>query len=101
MKLPTLGEFKVVTLRECPPTSKVGETPEAMVEYWKAHVVNDPRHNTEVETLVGIALSTRRHILGHFIVSTGTLDTILVHPREVFRPACGRRSLRELGYFYS
>jgi DNA repair protein RadC len=25
--------------------------------------------------------------MGHFLVSTGTLDTILVHPREVFRPA--------------
>jgi DNA repair protein RadC len=24
---------------------------------------------------------------GHCLISTGTLDTILVHPREVFRPA--------------
>ena len=30
---------------------------------------------------------TRRRIRGHNLVSTGTLDTILVHPREVFRTA--------------
>jgi hypothetical protein len=25
--------------------------------------------------------------MGHFVVATGLLDTILCHPREVFRPA--------------
>lgn len=28
-----------------------------------------------------------RRVKGHAPISTGTLDTILVHPREVFRPA--------------
>src|SRR5262249_22584660 len=32
-------------------------------------------------------LNTRRRIKGHHLVSIGTLDTILVHPREVFRLA--------------
>jgi DNA repair protein RadC len=32
-------------------------------------------------------LNTRRHIKGHQLVSIGILDTILVHPREVFRIA--------------
>jgi DNA repair protein RadC len=32
-------------------------------------------------------LNTRRKVIGHCLISTGTLDTILVHPREVFRPA--------------
>jgi DNA repair protein RadC len=31
--------------------------------------------------------NTRRRILGHHLVSNGTLDTTLVHPREVFRAA--------------
>ena len=30
-------------------------------------------------------LSTRRRILGHHLVSTGTMDTLLVHPVNVFR----------------
>ena len=28
-----------------------------------------------------------RDILGHFLVASGLLDTLLCHPREVFRPA--------------
>src|SRR4029434_2947592 len=35
--------------------------------------------------LVVLILNTRRRIRGHYLVSIGTLDTILVHPREVFR----------------
>jgi len=41
----------------------------------------------EVESFVVLLLNTRRRVKGHVLVSTGTLDTILVHPREVFRPA--------------
>ena len=32
-------------------------------------------------------LNTRRRIKGHYSVSIGTMDTILCHPREVFRLA--------------
>jgi DNA repair protein RadC len=32
-------------------------------------------------------LNTRRRVKGHYLVSVGTQDTILVHPREVFRLA--------------
>ena len=34
-----------------------------------------------------LLLNTRRKVKGHHIVSIGTMDTILVHPREVFRLA--------------
>ncbi len=40
-----------------------------------------------MECFVTLLLTTRRHIKGHVLISTGTLDTIIVHPREVFRPA--------------
>jgi DNA repair protein RadC len=32
-------------------------------------------------------LNTRRKVRAHQLVAIGTLDTILVHPREVFRAA--------------
>jgi|ERR1041385_7319332 DNA repair protein RadC len=32
-------------------------------------------------------LNTRRRVKGHQLVSIGTLDTLLVHPREVYRAA--------------
>ncbi len=86
MKLHRLGEFRVLTLRECPPAEGPAETPEKVLAYYRQHIQTDVRHTPEVETLYVIALSTRRHILGHNLVSTGTLDTILVHPREIFRP---------------
>ena len=89
MKLERLGEFKILTLRETVPPSALsnGDTPELIAEYYRKQIETDLRYTPEVETFHVIILSTRRKIQGHFLVSTGTLDTILVHPREVFRPA--------------
>ena len=89
MKLERLGEFKILTLRETVPPSALsnGDTPELIAEYYRNQIETDLRYTPEVETFQVIILSTRRKIQGHFLVSTGTLDTILVHPREVFRPA--------------
>jgi len=82
-------EFKVVSLRECPtPTiQQQCDTPDKAAAYWRSHIVNHPYFNPDVECLVAVLLNTRRRIQGHHLVSTGTLDTILVHPREVFRVA--------------
>lgn len=41
----------------------------------------------ETESFYVLMLSTRRRLIGIHIGATGTLDTILVHPREVFRAA--------------
>ncbi|HTY85949.1 MAG TPA: JAB domain-containing protein [Candidatus Acidoferrum sp.] len=81
-----LGEFRVLTLRETPAYGKA-ETPDHAADYWRKNIDTDPRHNPDVETLVCLVLNTRRDILGHFIVATGTLDTLLCHAREVYRPA--------------
>src|SRR5229473_4824536 len=82
-------EFKIQALRECatPVEMQLCDTPEKAVAYWRSHVVNNPYYNPEVETMVVILVNTRRRIVGHHLVATGTLDTILVHPREVFRAA--------------
>jgi DNA repair protein RadC len=37
--------------------------------------------------MVVLLLNTRRRVKGHQLLSIGTMDTILVHPREVFRVA--------------
>ena len=34
-----------------------------------------------------LILNTRRRIIGHNLVTLGSLDTCLIHAREVFRPA--------------
>lgn len=82
-------EYKLTALRECPMPADmaIGDTPQKMADYWRSAVVNHPTYNPEVECFVVIFLNARRRIKGHLMVSTGTLDTILVHPREVFKPA--------------
>jgi antirestriction protein ArdC/proteasome lid subunit RPN8/RPN11 len=86
---PQPKEFKVVALRECPsPESmQICETPDNAADYWRLHVATSPQFNPECECFVVILLNTRRRVKGHQLVSIGLLDTILVHPREVFRAA--------------
>ena len=82
-------EWKLVPLRECPTPAEmqICDTPERAAEYWNTHVVTHPYFNPECECFVVLILNTRRRIKGHHLVSIGTLDTILVSPREVFRLA--------------
>ena len=82
-------EYKVVALRDCPLPEQMClcDTPERVAEYWRQHVIHHPAFNPDVETFVVLLLNTRRRVKGHALISTGTLDTLLVHPREVFRPA--------------
>ncbi len=82
-------EFKVVALRECPLPEEMAvcDTPDRAAEYWRQQVTQHAAFNPEVECFVALLLNTRRRVKGHVLISTGTLDTILVHPREVFRPA--------------
>lgn len=82
-------EFKVVALRECPVPESMTlcDTPAQAAEYWRLHIATSPYFNPDCECLVVLLLNTRRRIKGHQLVSIGTLDTILVHPREVFRLA--------------
>jgi DNA repair protein RadC len=82
-------EYKVVSLRECPTPEEMldCDTPEKAAAYWHLHVSSHPYYNPDVECLVALLLNTRRRIKGHILVSIGTLDTILVHQREVFRAA--------------
>ncbi len=82
-------EFKIQALRECPTPAEMQlcDTPDKAADYWRRHVVTHPYYNRDVECFVILLVNTRRKIMGHCLVSTGTLDTILVHQREVFRPA--------------
>jgi DNA repair protein RadC len=82
-------EYKVTALRECPTPEnlQICDTPDKVAEYWHRHVTSHPYFNPECECLVVLILNTRRRVKGHYLVSIGTMDTILVHPREVFRLA--------------
>jgi hypothetical protein len=82
-------EFKVVALRDCPTPENMQmcDTPDTAADYWRLHVATNPYFNPESECFVVILLNTRRRVKGHHLVSIGTLDTILVDARSVFRTA--------------
>jgi DNA repair protein RadC len=82
-------EYKVVALRDCPTPEamQICEQPEQIVDYWRLHIVTHPYYNPDCECLVVLLLNTRHRVKGHHLVSIGTMDTILVHPREVFSVA--------------
>ncbi len=86
-------EFKVVALRECPlpEEMKICDQPQGAVDYWDMHIASGPYFNPDCECFAVLMLNTRKRVRGHQLVSFGTMDTVLVHPREVFRVAviCG------------
>jgi DNA repair protein RadC len=81
------AEFKVLRLQETPTDNAPTDTPEAIVRYLREQLPNSPAYNPDVESLIVILLNARLRPIGWQIISTGTLDTLLVHPREVFKPA--------------
>jgi DNA repair protein RadC len=58
------------------------DTPERIAE-----LLREENRLYEVETFQSVLLNSRRRLIRVEQVSQGTLDTILVHPREVFRGA--------------
>lgn len=58
------------------------DTPEAV-----ANLMREDARLRQVETFQILLLNTRRRLMEVVKVSDGTLDTLLVHPREVFKPA--------------
>jgi DNA repair protein RadC len=88
-----IGRDKAVTLaaaftlarkmaEELRRNAPVLDTPEAV-----AALMREDARLRAVETFQILLLNTRRRLIGVVKISDGTLDTILVHPRDVFRPA--------------
>lgn len=68
--------------RELPHEAAVLDTPERI-----ADLLREENRLYEVEHFQVILLNTRRKLIRVEQISQGTLDTILVHPREVFKLA--------------
>jgi DNA repair protein RadC len=82
-------EYKVTPLRECrtPESLQLCDTPQKAADYWRLHIPAHPYFTPECECFVALMLNTRRRVKGHYLVSIGTMDTVLVSAREVFRLA--------------
>jgi DNA repair protein RadC len=84
-----ITEVAGMILKDAPVTvdSKSVDHPDAAAALWREVIEPSPRYTPGVENFAVLLLNTRRKLISFQIVSTGTLDTILVHPREVFRAA--------------
>ncbi|HZV36572.1 MAG TPA: DNA repair protein RadC [Verrucomicrobiae bacterium] len=75
----TLARRMAMELREDGPTL---DNPETI-----ADLLREENRAYEVEQFQAVLLNTRRKLIRVDKISQGTLDTILVHPREVFKSA--------------
>jgi len=82
----TPHEFKIMRVRECLPMTETVDTPERAAAYWRANIPQAPWFDPAKEAVVVLVLNTRRRILGHNLVTLGSLDTCIVTPLSVFRP---------------
>ena len=82
-------EWKLVALRDCPLPEhmQLCDTADRAADYWRMHIITTPHYDPERECFVVLVLNSRTRIRGHHFVSHGTMDAVMVHPREVFRVA--------------
>jgi DNA repair protein RadC len=73
--------------REAYPEAPLLESPDRV-----ADLLREQNRTYTVENLQVVLVNTRRRLIGVDHLSQGTLDTLLVHPREVFAPAIARRA---------
>jgi len=82
------GEFKICRLQDAPPGGEGAlDNPERIVQYLLPMLAQSIAYRPDTENLIVVHLSTRRKPIGFEVISNGTLDTLLVHPREVFKSA--------------
>jgi len=82
-------ECKVVRLRDQPVAAEetVMNSPDRIYEAWKRIVVTAPWWTPDAEIICVWTLNARMRATGMFLLGIGTLDTCVMHPREVYRPA--------------
>jgi DNA repair protein RadC len=98
MKIKGIGEAKALQIQAGLELSKrvsratfgdraVIRTPEDVSMY----IMEDLRYEQK-EKFISIFLNTKNHVIGHEVLSIGSLNSTIVHPREVFRAAIQRCS---------
>lgn len=83
------SEFKLTRLQDAP---MLGDNialtdPATLAEWLRPRLQESLTFRSDVENFIVLCLNVRRRAIGWTVTGTGTLDTLLVHPREVFKPA--------------
>ncbi len=75
----TLNQYAAV---RCPM-----DKPEAAYRLWQEVIAHDSCHEPDKEHLVVVLLNTKLRLIGYHVVSVGSLNESIAHPREIFRAA--------------
>lgn len=79
--------FRVLKVAE--PVAEDGillDSPESVGEVWERIKSSNPIVDPEKEHLLVLTVNTRLKMTGYSLVSVGTVNESLAHPREIFRP---------------
>ncbi len=75
------------TLNQYKASQTLMDSPEAAFNLWQEVVADDPSHEPDKEHLVAVLLNTKMRMIGYHVVSVGSLNEAIAHPREIFRAA--------------
>lgn len=81
------SEFKIMRLNDAPVCDDVLCQPDAVGKYLVPKLAESLLYRPDVENFIVIHLTTRGKPIGFEVVSSGTLDTILITPALVFKGA--------------
>ena len=82
-----IREIKITTTRVCEEPTPLCDAPAGVRDLWQAHVTTAQWYDENKEALVVFLLDTKLRCIGFNLVSLGTLNESIAHPREIFRPA--------------
>ena len=74
------------TLNQYQATRTLMDSPEAAFQVWQDVIADDPSFEPDKEHLAVLLLNTKLRLTGYHIVSVGSLNEAVAHPREIFRP---------------
>jgi DNA repair protein RadC len=77
---------RIQRINETPGSMSV-DSPEGALAFWDEVIAAQPWFDPEREQCVSIMLNARLRAMCHFLVSAGSVNETIVHPREVYRAA--------------
>lgn len=86
MKTKYINEVRVLRVAETAFSSAMLlDGPDKLFNFWREVVAKSVWYNPEVEHVVAVALNTKFKVLGFGLISIGSINETVCHPREVFR----------------
>lgn len=80
-------EFRLMRLSECTVSANVLDVPERAFTYFVECIETHERFDPDREQLIVVMLNTRRRAIGHVLCASGSTDSVVVSPAQIFREA--------------